>query len=105
MKLLRSFLFVSAVFILVQCSEKGQQKGRSSSEPVQFSDSYKAPEFSGPDRVKIAEAVRHEIDRVYKEFAEDNHLPGLVYGVVVDDSLVCSGGTGSLNLETSLLVR
>ena len=42
--------------------------------------------------------------RFYTELAELKHLPGLSYGLVVDDSLVFYGGTGFSNLEQSLAV-
>lgn len=55
---------------------------------------YKPPVFSGADRLKKIEAAFPLIDRLYKEYAEKNHWPGMVYGIVVDGKLVHTGGMG-----------
>ena len=100
MKAISSFLMVSLVFLMVQCTDDGKKPSSLPGKPVNFSDTYKPEAFTGPDRIRIVKEVIPDIDRVYKEFARDNHMPGLVYGVVVDDSLVCSGETGVLDLDT-----
>lgn len=40
------------------------------------------------------------IDQICKEFAEKQHLPSLVYGLVVDGKLVHSGNVGIINTAT-----
>jgi CubicO group peptidase (beta-lactamase class C family) len=48
------------------------------------------------EKIRSSLAGSHHL---YQETLESYHLPGLVYGVVVDDSLVFCGGYGSSNLE------
>jgi CubicO group peptidase (beta-lactamase class C family) len=55
---------------------------------------YKPATFTDPDRLKKIEAIYPVIDALYKKYAEDNHWPGLAYGIVVDGKLVHTGGLG-----------
>jgi CubicO group peptidase (beta-lactamase class C family) len=63
-----------------------------------FAQTYKPPVFTDPDRLKKIEATYPVIDKIYKEYAEQNHFPGLVYGIVVDGKLVHSAGVGYTDL-------
>lgn len=60
---------------------------------------YKPATFTDPDRLKKIEATFPVIDAVYKKYAEDNHWPGMAYGVVVDGKLVHTGNLGYTDLE------
>ncbi|HWD89762.1 MAG TPA: serine hydrolase domain-containing protein [Mucilaginibacter sp.] len=59
-----------------------------------FAQTYKPPVFNDPDRLKKIEATFPVIDKLYKDYAEQNHFPGLVYGIVMDGKLVHAGGVG-----------
>ncbi len=41
-------------------------------------------------------------DKLFKDYAEKNHYPGMVYGVVADGKLVYSGGMGYANVEKKI---
>jgi CubicO group peptidase (beta-lactamase class C family) len=56
-----------------------------SAEPARFTD----PER----RVKLARAFP-EIDTMFREFAERQHVPGAAWGIVVDGELVHTGASG-----------
>ena len=68
--------------------------------PVLYAQSYKPPVFKDPNRIKKIEETFPVIDKIYKEYAELNHFPGLVYGIVVDDKLVHTGSVGFSNLSS-----
>ncbi|MGZ3765157.1 MAG: serine hydrolase domain-containing protein [Mucilaginibacter sp.] len=59
-----------------------------------FAQSYKPPVFTDPDRLKKIETTYAVIDKIYHDYAERNHFPGLVYGIVVDGKLVHTGNVG-----------
>src|ERR1041384_7098577 len=61
--------------------------------------SYKPPVFPDASRLKKIEATYPVIDKLYKEYAEQNHFPGLVYGIVVDGKLVHTGNIGYTDLK------
>jgi CubicO group peptidase (beta-lactamase class C family) len=69
-------------------------------EPVRYSDTYEPARFENGERIKdIGEALA-ESHVLYAVALEEDHLPGVAYGLVVDDSLVFSGAFGYSNLET-----
>jgi len=45
--------------------------------------------------------MHSEIEHFYRECMRDNHIPGIAYGLVVDQKLAFSGGFGSLNNTTN----
>ncbi len=58
------------------------------------STSYQPPVFTDTARLQKIEAVFPVIDKLYQEYAEQNHFPGFVYGVVVDGKLIHVGNVG-----------
>jgi CubicO group peptidase (beta-lactamase class C family) len=60
---------------------------------------YKPATFTDPDRLKKIEATFPVIDKLYKQYAEENHWPGMAYGIVVDGKLVHSGNTGYTDVQ------
>jgi CubicO group peptidase (beta-lactamase class C family) len=69
---------------------------------LHYTEGYELPYFEDEERIRhIGDALK-QAHRHYSDAAEQNHLPGLVYGLVVDDSLVFYGGTGFSNLEQNL---
>ena len=46
------------------------------------------------DRIAKIQATLPIVEKMYNEYAEKNHLPGLAFGIVVQDQLVMSGATG-----------
>src|SRR5579864_1426313 len=51
------------------------------------SDTYPPPRFADPDRVRKLEAAMPEIDRIFRAYATDKKIPGMIWGVVIDDRL------------------
>ena len=70
---------------------------------LSLGQSYKPAVFTDPDRLKRIEATYDVIDKIYKDYADRNHFPGLVYGIVVDGKLVHFGGSGFLELQNKSL--
>lgn len=60
---------------------------------------YKPATFTDPDRLKKIEATYPIIDKLYNEYAEQNHWPGMAYGIMVDGKLVHTGNTGYTDLD------
>src|SRR5713101_6772697 len=73
--------------------------GQTSSQPGKSADAslahdYRVPVFAESERFKKVETTFPVIERIYKEYAEKNHFPGVAFGVIVDGKLVCSGASG-----------
>src|SRR5215471_1338966 len=60
---------------------------------------YAKPEFTQTNRAQDVIAVLPEVDKAFEEFAQTEHIPGLVYGVVLDGKLIHSQALGFANLE------
>ncbi|MDO3627960.1 serine hydrolase [Mucilaginibacter sp. BT774] len=69
---------------------------------ILFAQTYKPPVFTDADRLKKLEAAYPVIDKLYKEYAAQNHFPGIVYGIVVDGKLVHTGNIGYTNLKNKM---
>ena len=58
------------------------------------SDAYPPPRFSDRDRVQKLESALPEIDRIFRGYAEEKKIPGMVWGVVIDARLAHVGTFG-----------
>lgn len=63
-----------------------------------------APGFSDPERAARVQAMLPDIDKTYTELAAREHLPGLVYGIVLDGKLIHSRALGFANVEDKIAV-
>jgi len=59
------------------------------------------PEFEDPGRAIRLAAAYGEIDRIFAEFRERVHAPGVAYGVVVDGELAHAGAHGLADVEAA----
>src|SRR5579862_1461194 len=55
--------------------------------------------FTDTARLRKIEATYAIIDKIYKDYAEQNHFPGIVYGIVVDGKLVHTGSVGYTDIS------
>lgn len=100
-------LYLAAVVFSTGCldlnPEKPSTDDKKSPETMnelQYSDTYKAPVFTDPERIQKIKAALPDAEKIFRDYAEKNHYPGYVYGIVVDDSLIFSGGMGVINTES-----
>lgn len=54
-------------------------------------------------RIKNIQAALPAIDKVFKDYAEKNHFPGIVYGLVVDGKLIHTSSTGYADVEKKIM--
>lgn len=77
----------------------GQQQpapGRPS--PSSFNTHYKVPAFNDTGRIRKIAAAFPLLEKIYRDYAEKNNFPALVFGIIVDGQLVYSGGFGYADL-------
>ncbi len=55
--------------------------------------------FTNPDRAEKVRATAPAVEQMFRDYAEERHMPGFAYGVVLDGELVYSGAFGFANLE------
>jgi CubicO group peptidase (beta-lactamase class C family) len=77
-----------------------------STEPIfansTHSHTYLPPTFIDCDRLAKCQTLFPDIDEMYKDYAEKNHIPGYVYGVMLDGKLVHSGCGGFIDLDRKI---
>ncbi|CAN5816007.1 hypothetical protein BH18ACI5_BH18ACI5_11320 [soil metagenome] len=54
---------------------------------VAASDTYPQPRFTDPGRVTKLQSALPEIDRIFRAYANDRKIPGMIWGVVIDGRL------------------
>jgi CubicO group peptidase (beta-lactamase class C family) len=64
---------------------------------LRINQEYKSPQFNNPERIKGISMALSDAHRFYQDIAQSSHLPGVVYGLVVDDSLVFFGAHGTID--------
>ena len=100
MKILHTFfLYTCLIAILFSCNPQQSTNQNSDSSSRSFSASYKAPVFANDDRVKKIKKISPEIHKLIIEHAKTNNIPGIAYGIVVDNELVVASSTGIINIE------
>lgn len=101
---MKQFIYIpciSVLLFLTACSGgNNEKKSLDEHQSLSISDTYNPSTFQDPDRTGKIAAALDAVHCFYSQTAETRHLPGVAYGLVVDDSLVFKGGYGSLNLET-----
>ena len=79
-------LFTAAVALPAQSPAPAAR-----TEPARFTD---------PDRVAKLSATFADIDRVFRGYAEREHIPGAVWGIIIDGRLAHIGVTGYRDLAS-----
>lgn len=55
---------------------------------------YLPPAFPDENRAQKVSVLVPAVEKIYRDYAEKNHLPGMAWGIVVDGRLVASSGIG-----------
>ena len=66
------------------------------------SGTYKSAVFTDPDRLEKVKATAATVNEIFKEYSKKHHMPGFVYGIVLDGKLIYSGDFGNSNLEQKI---
>jgi CubicO group peptidase (beta-lactamase class C family) len=55
-----------------------------------------------PGRLSRIKATLPVVEKLYRDYAEQNHFPGMAFGLVVDGELVYSGGLGMTDIKAKV---
>ena len=58
------------------------------------SDTYPTPRFTDPGRVAKLQSATPEIDRLFRAYATDKKIPGMIWGLVIDGQVAHVGSFG-----------
>ena len=97
------FLLVTISIVSCNLQPKAEEEVVQKDFTQSFSDSYQPPAFVNDDRVEKIKAVAPEIEQLFEQYRKENNIPGIAYGIVVDDELVVSSATGQIDLDKERL--
>ncbi len=93
-------IFLAIFFSYLSCVGQQSDKGLSNQATVLSSGSYRPPAFLDETRLKKVREAATAFETIFTAHAAARKIPGLAYGVVVDDSLVLTGTTGLIDLDS-----
>ncbi|WP_347921720.1 serine hydrolase domain-containing protein [Pontimicrobium sp. SW4] len=96
------FQLIICVCLVSSCNSNQSTKIETSTT-TSFSNTYKAAAFENDNRVEKIKQIAPEIEKVMIEHAKGRHIPGIAYGIVVDDQLVIASADGVLDVDTKNL--
>src|SRR4029077_8274063 len=67
-------------------------------------EAYPPPRFVDADRVAKLQSAMPEIDRIFRVYATDKKIPGLIWGVVIDGQVAHLGSFGVRDRASQALV-
>ncbi|MBT8313114.1 MAG: beta-lactamase family protein, partial [Maribacter sp.] len=98
-------LCIGFLLLLIACKQKQAADNTTIGTSHLVSDFYKAPAFENDNRMEKITELEQEIQEIMVEHASSNNIPGIAYGIVVDNKLAIASATGHINRETQFLAE
>jgi len=94
-------IFSTFIFATILISCNLQNTNQPSTEKIKhsFVDTYKAAIFKNDKRIEKIKSVAPKLLKLMEEHAIKENIPGISYGIVVDNELVVSSATGLINID------
>ncbi|PXX30518.1 serine hydrolase [Arenibacter sp. ARW7G5Y1] len=93
------FICSCIVASLWSCTTKKSEEPKDKNTQMLYSSSYKAQEFVQDSRRKKITEHAPEVENLIREHMKEHNIPGVAYGIVVDNELVAASAMGLMNLE------
>ncbi|MDX2049063.1 MAG: serine hydrolase domain-containing protein [Chitinophagaceae bacterium] len=94
-----SYLFFMGLFVACK-----QTKTADAFAETVYDSAYQPAAFADKGRIEKISRAFPVIDSIFKNFANEQHLPGVAYGLVVDGKLVYKGNMGYTDIEKKIPV-
>lgn len=101
------FIFFATFSVLLSCIafiSCNQSKPSETASAVNFSADYQPAGFTDAGRMEKIMQAFPAIDKIFNDYADSNHLPGVAYGLVVDGKLVYKGNIGYTDIDKKIPV-
>src|SRR5688572_1883413 len=99
---MRHFIFLTFIsIILFACN---QNKNSEKVSAALYDSSYRPAVFTDAGRMEKLKQSFPVIDKIFKDYADSNHLPGVAYGLVVDGKLVYKNNIGFTDVDKKIPV-
>ncbi|MCR6719248.1 MAG: beta-lactamase family protein [Chitinophagaceae bacterium] len=96
-----TILAIISVFVIA-CNN--QQKQNPTTPAASIDSSYQGGGFADTNRLEKIRQAFPLIERMYREHAQKNNIPGLAFGLVVDGKLVYAGNYGYTDIAKKTVV-
>jgi len=94
-----SYRYLAILAIQVLFSYAAVSQNKNSEKVTQtFSADYLEPVFEKDQRAKKIKEILPELQALMASYATENHIPGIAYGIVVDNQLIVASSTGVLDV-------
>ena len=97
----RALFFICIGAFLFSCK---QNKQVSQVTAVQYDSAYQSAVFTDAARAEKIKQTFEVVDKIFRDYADSNHLPGVAYGIVVDGKLIYKGSIGYTDVEKKIPV-
>ena len=101
-KTFRYLQFICITIFLIACDAQKTSAPENKALSRNISDSYEAPLFINDVRKEKIKELAPKIHQLMVDHAKTRKIPGIAYGIVVDNELVLSDATGLMNIEAKV---
>ena len=70
--------------------------------PANYSKTFQPMVFEEDNREKLIASIVPKFHKAMTEYAEERNIPGIAYGIVIDDRLVMDSALGVINREKGI---
>ncbi len=102
MKFYLNLSIISGILITLFACSNQDSTGSIDAESISYSKDYKPHFFDQDDRAEKIKEFAIDFQRLIEDKARERHIPGIAYGIVVDNELVLASSTGLINIKDSL---
>ena len=95
------FITLSSALFLFSCNPN---KAPGKIAAINFDTAYHPAVFTDANRLEKISKTFPLIDKIFQNYADSNHLPGVAYGLIVDGKLVYKGNIGYTDIEKKIPV-
>jgi len=96
------FPLIFGITLLMSCNSKTPYNNDKDFVKKLVSSTYKEPKFLNDERLKKIEGIKPELKQIFDEHSKSKRIPGIAYGIVVDDSLLIASATGLSQIENNV---
>jgi len=91
-------LLISGFMVIAACKLENEFDATDTTKPLLYSTDFKPEIFSNDQRESIVKELADTIHSLFKTYLAESHIPGVAYGILIDDQLVLDSAVGHLNI-------
>ena len=100
---MKNFLhYLSFAMIIISCNPEQSTEHKIDIASQSVSDFYKPPVFANDNRLEKIKDILPDMQLLIEQHAKAKNIPGIAYGIVVDNELVLASATGLIDLENKI---